>query len=136
MGGAGVSVGAEHLLGVAVVGRDHTRPTRRLNRRHDPSETLVDGLHRGDRRRDHAGVADDVNVIVTEQGIADLRGLPPRRRAQQITDRCAHPDYRDALQDYFDRALATAPGKHTPHLLDEALSWHTSYLQHGTMRAR
>jgi len=78
----------------------------------------------------------DVNVIVTEQGIADLRGLPPRRRAQQIIDRCAHPDYRDALQDYFDRALATAPGKHTPHLLDEALSWHTSYLQHGTMRAR
>ena len=78
----------------------------------------------------------DVNVIVTEQGIADLRGLPPRRRAQQIIDRCAHPDYRDALQDYFDRALATAPGKHTPHLLDAALSWHTSYLQHGTMRAR
>jgi len=77
----------------------------------------------------------DVHVIVTEQGLADLRGLPPRRRAQQIIDRCAHPDYRDVLRDYFDRALATAPGKHTPHLLDEALSWHTRYLEHGTMQA-
>jgi len=77
----------------------------------------------------------DVHVIVTEQGLADLRGLPPRRRAQQIIDRCAHPDYRDLLRDYFDRALATAPGKHTPHLLDEALSWHTRYLEHGTMQA-
>jgi succinyl-CoA:acetate CoA-transferase len=76
----------------------------------------------------------DVHVIVTEQGIADLRGLPPRRRAQQIIDHCAHPDYRPALQDYLDRATATAPGKHTPHLLDEALSWHARYLRAGTMR--
>jgi len=77
----------------------------------------------------------DVHVIATEQGLADLRGLPPRRRAQQIIDRCAHPDYRDALRDYFERAIATAPGKQTPHKLDEALSWHTRYLSHGTMRA-
>jgi succinyl-CoA:acetate CoA-transferase len=76
----------------------------------------------------------DVHVIVTEQGIADLRGLPPRRRAQQIIDCCAHPDYRPALQDYLDRATATAPGKHTPHLLGEALSWHARYLREGTMR--
>jgi succinyl-CoA:acetate CoA-transferase len=76
----------------------------------------------------------DVHVVVTEQGVADLRGLAPRRRAQQIIDRCAHPDYRDALRDYVDRAAATAPGKHTPHLLAEALSWHTRYLGQGTMR--
>ena len=76
----------------------------------------------------------DVHVIVTEQGIADLRGLPPRRRAQQIIDHCAHPGYRPALQDYLDRATATGPGKHTPHLLDEALSWHARYLREGTMR--
>ena len=78
----------------------------------------------------------DVHVIVTEQGIADLRGLPPRRRAQQIIDHCAHPDYRPALQDYLDRATATGPGRHTPHLLDEALSWHARYLREGTMRPR
>ena len=76
----------------------------------------------------------DVHVIVTEQGLADLRGLPPRRRAQTIIDNCAHPDFRPALQDYFDRALATSVGKHTPHLLPEALSWHTRYLESGTMR--
>ena len=77
----------------------------------------------------------DVHVIVTEQGIADLRGLPPRRRAQLIIDRCTHPDFRPALQDYFDRALAEAPGKHTPHLLDEAFAWHTRYLANGSMSA-
>jgi succinyl-CoA:acetate CoA-transferase len=76
----------------------------------------------------------DVHVIVTEQGLADLRGLPPRRRAQQIIDHCVHPDYRPALQDYLDRATATGPGKHTPHLLPEALSWHVQYLDKGTMR--
>jgi len=76
----------------------------------------------------------DVHVIITEQGIADLRGLPPRLRAQQIINHCAHPDYRPALQDYLDRASATGPGKHTPHLLSEALSWHVRYLHEGTMR--
>jgi succinyl-CoA:acetate CoA-transferase len=76
----------------------------------------------------------DVHVIVTEQGLADLRGLAPRRRAQMVIDRCAHPDYRAALQDYLDRATAGAPGKHTPHLLAEALSWHVRYLQDGTMQ--
>jgi succinyl-CoA:acetate CoA-transferase len=75
----------------------------------------------------------DVHVIVTEQGIADLRGLPPRRRAQLIIDRCAHPDFRPALQDYFDRALVGAPGKHTPHLLEEAFAWHSRYLTTGSM---
>src|ERR1022692_1635225 len=76
----------------------------------------------------------DVHVVITEQGVADLRGLPPRRRAQEIIDRCAHPDYRPALQDYLDRATASRSGKHTPHLLEESLSWHVRYLQEGTMR--
>ncbi len=76
----------------------------------------------------------DVHVIVTEHGLADLRGLAPRRRAQRIIDNCAHPDYRPELQDYFDRALAGAPARHTPHLLSEALSWHTRYLETGSMR--
>jgi succinyl-CoA:acetate CoA-transferase len=76
----------------------------------------------------------DVHVLISEQGIADLRGLPPRRRARQIIEHCAHPDYRPALQDYLDRATASASGKHTPHLLEEALSWHARYLREGTMR--
>jgi succinyl-CoA:acetate CoA-transferase len=75
----------------------------------------------------------DVHVVITEQGIADLRGLPPRRRAQQVIDHCAHPDYRPALQDYLDRAVASRSAKHTPHLLAESLSWHVRYLRDGTM---
>ena len=76
----------------------------------------------------------DVQVIITEQGVADLRGLPPRRRARQIIEHCAHPDYRPALLDYLDRATATGPGRHTPHLLEEAFSWHGRYLGEGTMQ--
>jgi len=75
----------------------------------------------------------DVDVVITEQGLADLRGLAPRKRAQQIIDHCAHPDYRPLLQDYFDRALAEAWGLQTPHLLDEALSWHQRFMETGTM---
>jgi succinyl-CoA:acetate CoA-transferase len=77
----------------------------------------------------------DVHVIVTEQGLADLRGLAPRKRARQIIDNCVHPDFKPALEDYFDRAVADSYGLHTPHLLDEALSWHRRYLDQGTMRS-
>jgi len=77
----------------------------------------------------------DVAIIVTEQGVADLRGLSPKQRARALIARCAHPDYRDALQDYFDRALRESYGKHTPHLLNEALSWHQRWLDTGSMRA-
>lgn len=76
----------------------------------------------------------DVAVIITEQGLADLRGLAPRQRAQVIIDKCVHPDYRAQLQDYFDRACATSASQHTPHMLSEALSWHQNFLEHGTMR--
>jgi len=75
----------------------------------------------------------DVQVIVTEQGLADLRGLAPRRRARHIIERCAHPSFRPALEDYLERATRHAPGRHTPHLLDQSLSWHTNYLRHGRM---
>lgn len=75
----------------------------------------------------------DVQILVTEQGLADLRGLSPRQRAQVIIDRCAHPDFRPLLQDYFDRAQL-AGGQHTPHILGEALSWHQRCLATGSMR--
>jgi succinyl-CoA:acetate CoA-transferase len=75
----------------------------------------------------------DVSVVVTEQGLADLRGLPPRKRARLIIENCAHPDYRPLLTDYFERALAGAYGLQTPHLLEESLGWHTRYLSTGSM---
>ena len=76
----------------------------------------------------------DTQVIVTEQGLADLRGLSPRQRAQVIIDNCAHPDFRPMLQDYFDRAR-TSGGQQTPHILSEALSWHDRCVKTGTMMA-
>ncbi len=76
----------------------------------------------------------DVAVIVTEQGLADLRGLSPRQRARLIIDRCAHPDYRPMLRDYVSRAERLSWGKHTPHLLTESLNWHNRYLRCGHMR--
>ena len=74
----------------------------------------------------------DTQIIVTEQGLADLRGLSPRQRAQVIIDKCAHPDFRPLLQDYFDRARSKG-AQHTPHILGEALSWHERCLATGSM---
>ncbi|MDR3382181.1 acetyl-CoA hydrolase/transferase family protein [Cupriavidus basilensis] len=73
----------------------------------------------------------DVDIIVTEHGLADLRGLAPRERAQQIIANCADPLYRDLLRDYVTRA--TRRGGHTPHLIEEALAWHVRLREEGTM---
>jgi succinyl-CoA:acetate CoA-transferase len=75
----------------------------------------------------------DTEVIVTEQGLADLRGLSPKQRAVQIIEKCVHPDYKPALRDYYRRALDLSLGKHTPHLLEEAFNWHLRYLRTGHM---
>ena len=75
----------------------------------------------------------DVMVIVTEQGYADLRGCSPKERAVKIINNCAHPDYRDKLMDYFNRACRSG-AQHTPHILEEALSWHIKYQKTGTMK--
>ncbi|MDQ1002769.1 succinyl-CoA:acetate CoA-transferase [Neobacillus niacini] len=75
----------------------------------------------------------DVDVIVTEQGYADLRGLAPKERAQKIIDNCAHPMYRPQLQAYFDEALEQTGGHQTPHNLDKAFTWYTNLAKKGTM---
>ena len=77
----------------------------------------------------------DVAVIVTEQGLADLRGLSPKQRAEAIIANCAHPDYRPALADYYRRARQGSYGQQTPTLLTEALSWHQRFIETGSMRA-
>ncbi|WP_205754544.1 acetyl-CoA hydrolase/transferase family protein [Arthrobacter sp. CAU 1506] len=76
----------------------------------------------------------DTMIVVTEHGLADLRGLSPKQRARKIIETCAHPDYRPLLQDYFDRACRDSYAKHTPHLLGEALSWHQRFVETGSMR--
>ncbi|QZY54436.1 acetyl-CoA hydrolase/transferase family protein [Crassaminicella profunda] len=75
----------------------------------------------------------DVMVIVTEQGVADLRGLSPKERAKEIINNCVHPDYKEKLLDYYNRAYESGY-KHTPHILEEALSWHTKFMKTGSMK--
>ncbi|MDO5066775.1 MAG: acetyl-CoA hydrolase/transferase family protein [Propionibacteriaceae bacterium] len=77
----------------------------------------------------------DVDVIITEQGLADLRGLAPRQRAQVIIENCAHPDFKEPLREYVKLAATKANGQHTPHDLATALSWHVRFLETGTMKA-
>lgn len=76
----------------------------------------------------------DVMVIITENGVADLRGLSPKERAKKIIENCAHDDYKEMLWDYFNRAKEASKNSHSPHLLNEALSWHQRYLKTGTMK--
>jgi len=76
----------------------------------------------------------DTDVFVTEMGLADVRGLSPRERARVIINNCAHPDYKPMLLDYLERAEKATKKAHTPHIVSEALSWHTRFLETGTMK--
>ncbi|TWT01967.1 acetyl-CoA hydrolase/transferase family protein [Planomicrobium sp. CPCC 101079] len=73
----------------------------------------------------------DVDIVVTEQGYADLRGLAPRERVELIIDNCMHPMYREQMRAYYKEALTR--GGQTPHVLEKAFSWHTNLAQAGTM---
>ena len=72
----------------------------------------------------------DVNIIVTEQGVADLRGKSPMQCAECIIENCAHPDYRQLLWDY----LKIAKGGHTKHCLPAAFAMHDTLGRKGDMR--
>ncbi|GAD94241.1 acetyl-coA hydrolase Ach1, putative [Paecilomyces variotii No. 5] len=79
----------------------------------------------------------DLDVIVTEQGLADVRGLSPRERARVIIKKCAHPDYQPILTDYFDRAEFECLKKgmgHEPHMLFQAFKMHQNLAEKGTMK--
>ncbi|MEC8832007.1 MAG: acetyl-CoA hydrolase/transferase C-terminal domain-containing protein, partial [Bacteroidota bacterium] len=74
----------------------------------------------------------DVDILVTEQGLADLRGLSPIERAKVILDNCVHPEYKQQLRNYFEEAKAL--GGHTPHILEKAFSWHINFRDNKTMK--
>lgn len=76
----------------------------------------------------------DIDIIVTEQGLADLRGLAPRERALTIIENCAHPMYKDELLNYFERACEERGGQ-TPHILEEAFFLHERMRNTGSMQA-
>jgi acetyl-CoA hydrolase len=71
-----------------------------------------------------------VQVVVTDQGVADLRGKDPHERADLLINRCAHPDYRGQLRDY----LKLTKEGHEPLSLSLGLAMHRQYLRYGDMR--
>ena len=70
-----------------------------------------------------------VQVIATEWGLADLRGLSPIARARQIIDRCAHPAYRDYLHHYLEKA----PMGHIRQDLRRCFELYLNFQEHGAM---
>ncbi|KAF4338639.1 acetyl hydrolase [Fusarium beomiforme] len=78
----------------------------------------------------------DLDVIVTEQGLADVRGLSPRERARVIINKCAHPKYQPILTHYYEKAESEGLKKgmgHEPHLLFNAFDLHKALAEEGSM---
>ncbi len=71
-----------------------------------------------------------VQVVVTEHGVADLRGKSPGDRARLMIEKCVHPDYRPLLNAY----LAISNRGHVPQTLQNAFRMHLAYLENGDMR--
>lgn len=76
----------------------------------------------------------DVDVIVTEQGVADLRGLAPKERVPLIINNCAHPDYREQLWDYYNAAVEATGNAQTPHILNRAFEMYDRLEKNGSMK--
>ena len=71
-----------------------------------------------------------VKILITEYGVADLRGKSPIQRANAIIDNCVAPEYREMLRDY----LAKAPLAHTPLNLNNCFEMHRAFSETGDMR--
>ena len=71
-----------------------------------------------------------VKVLITEHGVADLRGKSPIQRAHCIIDNCVAPEYRDMLRRY----LESAPKAHTPANLNTCFEMHRAFAETGDMR--
>jgi len=71
-----------------------------------------------------------VKIIITEHGIADLRGKSPIQRAHEIIENCVDPQYRPLLREYLEMSKVA----HTPHTLSCALAMHEEFLKSGDMR--
>ena len=71
-----------------------------------------------------------VKIIVTEYGIADLRGKSPIQRAEEIINNCVHPDYKPLLRDYLNMGIKG----HTPQNLNACFAFHEEFASSGDMR--
>ncbi|SBW01436.1 Succinyl-CoA:coenzyme A transferase [uncultured delta proteobacterium] len=79
----------------------------------------------------HDHTEHDVDILITELGLADLRGLAPRERAKVIIENTVHPNFKEILSDYAKEAAAK--GGHTPHILSKAFSLHERFEATGSM---
>lgn len=75
----------------------------------------------------------DVDVIISENGIADVRGLDDIDRAKKIINNCSSPQYRELLISYFLKALKDVGGHH-PQMPLEAFKWHARLKETGSMK--
>lgn len=74
----------------------------------------------------------DTMVFITEQGVADIRGLSPLKRAKLIIEKCAHPNFREQLYDYLK--MAQRKNGHEPVDLEHAFDMHIALEKTGTMK--
>lgn len=74
----------------------------------------------------------DTMIFITEQGVADIRGLSPLKRAKLIIEKCAHPDFREQLYDYLK--MAQRKNGHEPVDLEHAFDMHIALEKTGTMK--
>ena len=70
-----------------------------------------------------------VKVIITEYGVADLRGKSPVQRAEAIINNCVHPDYRPLLTEYMNMGIKG----HTPQNLKCSFAFHEELAASGDM---
>ena len=70
-----------------------------------------------------------VQVVITEQGVADMRGKSPAQRSQLIIEKCAHPDYREMLREY----VRLEQKGHTKQSLEKVFAMHVQLLKTGAM---
>ncbi|MCD8199342.1 MAG: acetyl-CoA hydrolase, partial [Phascolarctobacterium sp.] len=74
----------------------------------------------------------DTMIFITEQGVADIRGLSPAKRAKLIIEKCAHPDFKPQLYEYLK--MAQKKNAHMPVDLEHAFDMHIRLDRTGSMK--
>jgi|OSPMetMinimDraft_2_1075162.scaffolds.fasta_scaffold00468_5 acyl-CoA hydrolase len=103
-GNANITHIGDNLYGGVGGSGDHTRPSY-LTIIALPSITSS-GISRIVPITTHVSLpGHDVDIVITEQGWADLRLLSPTERAKEIIDKCSHPKHKDWLWDYYSSII-------------------------------
>lgn len=133
------NINSTHAMGVQLInglgGSNDFARNAKLTIFTIPSTTKKDTISRIVPMVPHVDSSEhDVDILVTECGYADLRGLAPKDRVARIIENCAHPDYRQQLWDYYNGALDICGPVQTPHNLKKCFDWYQRYLETGTMK--